>query len=81
MVAIHGVVAADDVGYGADRACGTDGRHGRQRLAGAPGRGISSVEKSVHTDVRRTAIGCHSHHRRDLPLVAKHAARRHQTEG
>jgi hypothetical protein len=34
----------------------------------------------VHTDARRSAIGGHSHHRRDLPLVAVHAAWRDETQ-
>ena len=78
VVAVHGVVAANDRGDAAFAQRGKFVFEFRQRLFSAARRSIAAVEEGVQIDFIRAAFGCQLNHRHDVVFVAVDAARRHQ---
>lgn len=77
VVAVHGVVAANDRGDAAFAQRGKFVFEFRQRFSAAR-RGIAAVKEGVQINFIRAALGCQFNHRHDVVFVAVDAARRHQ---
>ncbi len=80
MVAVHGVVAADDGGDAAAAQFPELVLHEPQGGGGAAWRGVATIEKCVHIDLLRATPGGQLRHGVDMLLVAVHAAGRQQAE-
>ena len=80
LVAVHRVVAADDRRDARVLVPRAHRLEQRERRRGALRRRVASVEECMHADARRASRRGELDHRRDLPLVAVHAARRHEAQ-